>query len=50
MYPSGALYILSKDLVSSIVEVAKISALFVELEGVEDHDIGTMLFISARKK
>ena len=54
VYPGGQLYILSKDLVSGVVAVAQLSASgsakYVYSEGIEDHDIAAMAYISAEGK
>jgi hypothetical protein len=54
VYPLGQLYILSKDLVSGVAAIARLSATgsakYVYSEGIEDHDIGAMAYISAEGK
>jgi hypothetical protein len=55
LYPGGPWYILSKDLVSGVVAVARLSASgssakYVYSEGIEDHDIAAMAYISAEGK
>jgi hypothetical protein len=50
LYPAGQLYILSTDLATSIVKDAKPFSSFLESEGVEDHDIGTMAYVRSEGK
>jgi len=54
VYPGGQWYILSKDLVIGVVAVAQLSvsgkARYKYSEGIEDHDIGAMAYISAEGK
>jgi hypothetical protein len=54
LYPGGQMYILSKDLVSGVVAVARLSASgsakYEYSEGIEDHDIAAMAYISAEGK
>lgn len=47
VFVAGQLYILSRDLVEGVLSVARLSSPASYVEGIEDHDIGAMAYISA---
>lgn len=50
LYPAGQMYILSSDLAAIVVEDGKSFSSFASIEGVEDHDIGTIAFVKSQGK